>query len=183
MDLNDADLIHECIKNDKAFEYLVKKYKNLVYSVVYNVIYDKNEVFDVSQEVFIRVYKNLDKYNPEYKLSTWIVKISTNLCLDINRKKKIDSFPIDEVKFYLGDYITPEDEFLKKEQKLQIHKVIDELPEKYRIPIILYHKNNLTYEDITKVINQPMSIVKNRIYRARLLLRKKLMGRGKEEAL
>ncbi|MEN8904584.1 MAG: sigma-70 family RNA polymerase sigma factor [Clostridiales bacterium] len=185
MDLEDFELINICLKNnnEQAFEELVRRYKKLVYSVVYNVLYNKKEVFDVSQEVFIKVYKNLDKYNPEYKFSTWIVKISTNLCLDINRKKKIDVQSIEEIEFSIGDFNTPEDQFIKREQKLQLDKMIESLPEKYRTLIILFHKNNLSYDEITKIINKPMSIVKNRIYRARIMLRDKLYEMRKEDAL
>ena len=62
-------------------------------------------------------------------------------------------------------------------------KLVDELPEKYRTPIVLFHQNNLSYEEISKSINQPMSIVKNRIYRARLMLKEKLSLLRKEEIL
>jgi RNA polymerase sigma-70 factor (ECF subfamily) len=150
---------------------------------VYNILYDKNEVLDVSQEVFLRIYKNLDKYNPKYKFSTWAVKVSTNLCLDINRKKKLNTSSIEEIEFCLGDYETPEKEFLIKEEKINLQNIIDELPDKYRIPIILYHKNNMSYEDIKKVLGQPMSIVKNRLYRARKILKDKILKKRKEEVL
>ena len=80
-ELTDIQLIDECINgNSTAFEEIVRRYKKLVYSVVYKMIPDKEEVNDLSQEVFIRLYKSLERYNPEFKMSTWIVKITTNLC-------------------------------------------------------------------------------------------------------
>ncbi len=147
------------------------------------MINDKEEVSDVSQEVFLRIYKALDRYDPKYKFSTWAVRIATNLCLDMHRKKKADSTPIDEVRDLSDGMDTPEESYLQKERSERIRRAIQELPEKYRTPIILFHQNGLSYDEMTKVLGQPMTIVKNRLYRARLMLREALMNERKEEAL
>lgn len=184
MEVSDIELINQCLAGrQEAFEEIVSRYKKLIYSVVYNMISDKQEVNDISQEVFIRIYKSLDRYNPEYKFSTWAVRISTNYCLDILRKKKVESVPIDEVIGVSSGVDTPEIKFINKERTLKIRKAISELPEKYRLPIILFHQNGLSYEEMTKVLGEPMSIIKNRLYRARLLLRDKLSKDRKEEVL
>lgn len=167
----------------EAFEELVARYKKLIYSVVYNMIPDKQEVNDISQEVFIRIYRSLDKYNPEYRFSTWSVRIATNLCLDVLRKKRIDSTPMEEIEGLSKENDTPEDRYISKERTLRIRKAIESLPEKYRMPIVLFHQNGLSYEEITEVLNEPMTIIKNRLYRARLMLREKLMRDRKEEVL
>lgn len=181
---SDIDVINRCINGDKnAFSILVTRYKKLVYSIVHNVLYNKDELNDVSQEVFIRVYKNLNKYNPEYKFSTWIVKITTNLCLDKNKKKKIETTVLEDYHNNIKDGKTPETECVKKEIKENIFKAIKELPDKYKLPIILFHQNNLTYEEIMKVLNEPMSIVKNRLYRGRQMLKEKLYPEKKEGLL
>jgi DNA-directed RNA polymerase sigma subunit (sigma70/sigma32) len=73
--LTDQELIGLCLNGrQEAFSVLVTRYKKLIYSVVYNMINDKEEVNDISQEVFIRIYRALDRYNPEFKFSTWSVK-------------------------------------------------------------------------------------------------------------
>lgn len=184
MEISDIDLVKRCLAGNKnAFEEIVARYKKLIYSVVYNMINDHQEINDISQEVFIRIYKSLDKYNPEYKFSTWSVRIATNLCLDILRKKKIDSLPIDEMVGVSSGTATPEERYISKEKRDRIREAISELPDKYRIPILLFHQNGLSYEEITRALNEPMSIIKNRIYRARLILREKLAADRKEEAL
>lgn len=184
MEVSDTDLIQKCLAGDQdAFYELVVRYKKLIYSVVYNMIHDKQEVNDISQEVFIRIYKSLDRYNPEYKFSTWSVKIATNLCLDILRKKKIDSVSIDEIAGVSSKADTPEIKYIKKEKSQIIREAVASLPEKYRVPIVLFHQNGLSYEEMAKVLNEPMTIIKNRLYRARLLLREKLSGDRKEEIL
>lgn len=184
MEASDVDLIQECLSgNQDAFSILVTRYKKLIFNVVYNMITDKQEVNDIAQEVFIRIYKSLDRYNPKYKFSTWTVKIATNLCLDVLRKKKIDSTPIEEIEGVPSDLETPEKKYISKERSRRIRDAITGLPEKYRTPIILFHQNGLSYEEITKVLNEPMTIIKNRLYRARLLLRDSLMQYRKEEIL
>jgi len=182
--LTDEELVLRCIEGDSsAFEKIVTKYKKLVYSVVYKMISDRDEVNDVSQEVFIRLYKSLEKYNPEYKMSTWIVKITSNLCLDTLRKKKQDTVPLDDAIGVSSSVDTPEETFIKGQRTLLIKNAINELPEKYKILIILFHNNGMSYEEMTKVLNEPMSIIKNRLYRARLMLKEKLESARKEEIL
>jgi RNA polymerase sigma-70 factor (ECF subfamily) len=184
LEISDTDLIQKCLAGEQeAFAELVARYKKLIYSVVYNMIHDKQEVNDISQEVFIRIYKSLDRYNPEYKFSTWAVKIATNLCLDLLRKKKIDSVPIDEIAGVSSKADTPETKYIKKEKSRVIREAIASLPEKYRVPIVLFHQNGLSYEEMARVLDEPMTIIKNRLYRARLLLREKLSGDRKEEVL
>ncbi len=180
--MSDYDLIKKCLGGEQQyFEQLVTRYKKLIYSVVYNMINDKEEVNDISQEVFIRIYKALNRYNPEFKFSTWAVRITTNLCLDVIRKKKVPSTPIEEIEDFSNVSDTPENSYLSKEKTERIRRAIADLPEKYRIPIILFHQNGLSYEEMTRILNEPMTIIKNRLYRARLMLREALMPDRKEE--
>lgn len=184
MESSDYELIRKCMNGEQsAFEDIVSRYKKLIYSVVYNMIPDKQEVNDVAQEVFIRIYRSLDRYNPEFKFSTWSVKIATNLCLDILRKRKVESVPIEEVAGIPNGADTPEVQFINKERSRRVQEAVNELPEKYRIPIILFHQKGMSYEEITKVLDEPMTIVKNRLYRARIMLKEKLVPERKEEVL
>lgn len=184
METPDIEVIRKCLDGDReSFSMLVARYKKLIYSVVYNMMSDKEEVNDISQEVFLRIYKSLDRYNPEYKFSTWSVRIATNLCLDILRKKKAETIPMEEVEGVSGNTETPEDRLVRAEQSRKIREAIESLPEKYRIPVVLFHQNGLSYEEMTKVLNEPMTIIKNRLYRARLMLKEKLASYRKEEVL
>lgn len=184
MEVSDYEIIQKCLAGKQEyFEELVTRYKKLIYSVVYNMISDKEEVNDISQEVFIRIYRNLNRYNPEFKFSTWSVRIATNLCLDILRKKKVDSMPIEEIEDISSGSDTPETRYLNKERSEKIRRAIEGLPEKYRTPVILFHQNGLSYEEMTKILNEPMTIIKNRLYRARLMLREALQPERKEEVL
>ncbi|MCX7842906.1 MAG: sigma-70 family RNA polymerase sigma factor [Clostridia bacterium] len=177
MSLTDYEVIEKCLKGDQdAFAELVTRYKKLVYSVVCHYIKDAEEANDVAQEVFLRIYKALASYNTQYKFSTWAVKISTNLCLDILRKKKVESVPIEEIEVLSREEDTPEKKYLCKERTEVIRRAISKLPEKYRKPIIMYHQEGMSYKDMADKMKEPMSIIKNRLYRARLMLRESISG-------
>lgn len=184
METPDIDIVNRCLEGEKeAFSELVTRYKRLIYNVIFNMINNKEEVSDIAQEVFIRIYKALDKYDPQYKFSTWSVKIATNYCLDVIRKKKFDTMPIDDALGVSSDIDTPEASYLKKEQSDKVNYELSKLPEKYRIPLILYHKNGLSYEEMTQVLNEPMTIIKNRLFRARQMLKEKLSAQREEGIL
>lgn len=184
MDKTDYEIICDCISgNNDAFEELVIRYKKLIYSVVYNLIKDKEETNDISQEVFIRIYKALDRYNPEYKFSTWAVKIATNLCMDKFRKKRLETVNIEDEKRIVDKSKSPEEILLNKEKKRYIKEALDSLPPKYKLLIVLYHQKGMSYNEMVDILNKPMSIIKNRLFRARLMLRESLLEKREERIL
>ncbi len=174
--LTDYELIEESIKgNHDCFSELISRYKNLVYSIVLRMVKDNEEANDLAQEVFIRIYQNLDKYRPEFKFSTWIMRITTNICIDNRRKKRAEFVQIDENLELQCDYKdSPEETLLRKERRKKISEALEALPDMYKIPIILYHKNGLSYAEISKQINEPLTKIKNRIFRGRKMLKELL---------
>ena len=174
-ELSDFDVIKECLKGDNSyFEEIVKRYKNLVYSIILRMVNDHEEANDLAQEVFIKLYKNLDKYYPDFKFSTWVIRITTNHVIDYRRKKKHDFVPLDSVESELSASESPESITLQKERKSILDKSVQELPDMYRIPIVLYHQQGLSYQEIADVIDEPLSKVKNRIFRGRKMLKDSL---------
>ncbi len=171
-ELSDYEIVKKCINGEEEyFETLISRYKNLVYSIVLKMINDREEVNDLSQEIFIKIYRNLDKYSNEFKFSTWITRITTNHIIDYRRKKKCDTVSIDDVARDVATNSSPESEYIKKEQKLNLEKLVGELPEMYKIPIVLYHQRGFTYQEIADATNQSLSKVKNRIFRGRKMLK------------
>ena len=85
------DMVHikKCLNGQKdAFEFLVTKYKNLVYSIALNTLLNKNDAADVTQEVFLKAWANLSRYNPEFTFKTWIARITVNHCINLNYKSR-----------------------------------------------------------------------------------------------
>lgn len=190
--MDDMVQIKKCLAGDgEAFEVLVTRYKNLVYGIALNLLHNKDEAADVTQEVFLKVWANLKRYNPEYSFKAWIARITVNHCINLNQKtRRAAAAAWDEevVCRIAADKGLPEEELLVKEKQDRVRSAIESLPEMYRLVVILFHQQSLSYDEICQVTGYPLSIVKNRLYRARKMLCEKLSayhGReaGKEEGL
>ena len=174
--MQDYEIIKLCIEGKKEnFEILVDRYQRLVYSLAYNYIKDAQLAEDVSQEAFVKAYTHLKTYNPEFRFSTWIARITYNTCTDLLRKKK-ETCPIDDVFEIADQGQSPLEEVIGKEKKEKIEAIINGLEPKYKQPLMLYHLSGLKYDEISEYLKVPMSIVKNRIFRARRMLRELLEG-------
>ncbi len=177
MPITDYELVQQCLAGqDDAFAELVGRYKNLLGKVIYNLINNQDELSDLLQEVFIKIYKSLRQYNPEYPFAAWCKRIAANHCLDQLRKRKPSLVSLEESPEIYEQENHPEEEYLKREMQLKMRKTLNGLPEKYRVPIVLYHQNGLSYEEITSMLGLPMTVIKNRLYRGRLMLREVLLN-------
>ena len=173
--LTDYELVKKCLYGEKQyFSEIMQRYKNLVYSIAFKMVSNKEDANDLAQEVFIKIYNNLDKYFPEFKFSTWIIRITTNHIIDYMRKKRCEVISIEDVSYKLAADNTPELQYIKKEEEFFLNSLLDALPEMYKTPLILYHKQGLSYQEIANITNQPLSKVKNRIFRGRKILKQQL---------
>jgi len=182
--MTDYELVLACLEGDKdCFGEIVSRYKNLVYSVVLRMVADKEEANDLAQEVFIKLYRNLEKYSDEFKFSTWTIRIATNHVIDWRRKKKQETVNIDDVAEGLtaSNGASPEDEYIAQEQSRMLRDLVAGLPDIYRVPIVLYHEQGLSYQEIAEITDEPLSKVKNRIFRGRKMLKESLLGMKRGE--
>lgn len=180
MSLSDFELIKLCLTGkDDAFTELIGRYKYNLAKVIYNLTRNRDEVNDLLQEVLIKIYKSLRQYNPEHTFAAWSTRIAVNHCLDQLRRQKPLPVPLEDSPKLHGNSDSPEEAYLKEESRRILRQTVEELPEKYRIPLILYHQNGLSYQEMVTVLGLPLTIIKNRLYRARLILREKLTA-GKE---
>ena len=175
-------LIEQCLKGQQSsFSELIDEYKNMVFGLSYKMTNSLEDAEDISQEVFIRVYKSLYNFNPNYKFSTWLYQMTLNLCRDRFRKGKIPSISLDtppnegDQKDFNSLIADPknnlEEDFLQAEQTNFINALISSLPPKYREVIILRHLKDLSYEEMSKILNISLGSVKTRLFRAREKLR------------
>ena len=180
--MEDFVQIRKCLTGNKeAFEGLVTKYKNLVFSIALNNLRNKEEAADVTQDVFLKVWANLSRFNPELSFKAWIAKITINHCINLNQKsKKSSSWNEDEMEMLVSEEDNPEAFTLQTEKCRDVREAISSLPEIYRTVIQLYHQQYMSYDEICKITGHPMSIVKNRIYRARKILAEKLSAYQKK---
>lgn len=169
--------------NQKAFETLLKKYRNLVYHLMLKMVRNPQEAEDLCQEAFIKAFNALSSFNEEFAFSTWLMKIATNNCIDHLRKRKLRTYSIDEPLQYKDEQVqvelpdhdpTPDRQLLNQERRKLIDNAIQSLPPRYRHVIILRHQEEKSYEDIAEILKLPLGTVKARIFRAREMLNKKI---------
>ena len=183
----DAAFIQAALRGeDRAYKQLMRKYHDAIFSFIYRMIHDRQQVEDLTQEAFIKAFASLRSFNEEYAFSTWLYKIATNNCIDYIRKRKLQTFSIDkpiesrdsEIIFELPDDSFEADRGIISSQRARLLKdAIEALPEKYRKVIQLRHVEEKSYEEIARQLRLPIGTVKAHIFRARELLFKSLRDR------
>jgi len=161
--------------DEKAFEFIVKKYQNRVANLIFKIIGDANIVEDLTQEVFLRVMESLKEYKFNSAIYTWIYRITVNICIDeIRKRQRSRSYPLFEVLTQKPksepSYSPVEEGFERKEMREIIEKAMSRLPAEYKTVLVLREFEDLPYEEIAKILKVRIGTVKSRIFRARKLL-------------
>ena len=184
--VNDCELVSTAISGTEgSFEELVRRYQRPISAYVYRMVGDYESALDLTQEIFIKVYGSLRRYRAEFKFSTWIYKIAHNCAVDHLRRSStreqslISGTESDNFELPLeSSRLSPEQESERKERRIEIESVIRALPSNYRELIILRHSQDLTYEEIVEVTGLPLGTVKNRLFRAREMMRELFVEKG-----
>ena len=185
-DATDRDLVATATTGvEGSFEELVRRYQRPISAYVYRMVGDYEAALDLTQEIFIKVYGSLARYRSEFKFSTWIYKIAHNSAVDhlrrnAGRERSLSS-GIEGDQYELpieSGSLSPEQESERRERRLEIEAVVRSLPNAYRELIVLRHSQDLTYEEIVEVTGLPLGTVKNRLFRAREMMRQQFVGRG-----
>jgi RNA polymerase sigma-70 factor (ECF subfamily) len=184
--LSDSELVTDAAAGSHdGFEELVRRYQRPIINYIFRILGDQDAALDVSQEVFIKVYNSIDKYSSEYKFSTWLYRIAHNAAIDHLRRNSNNIQSL-EAEGADGVYEVqlrspgrdPEQEQERNEQIYEIESTIAEMPPAYRELILLRHAGELSYEEMAEVTGLPLGTVKNRLFRAREMLRDMLIKRG-----
>ncbi|MDH6254303.1 RNA polymerase sigma factor (sigma-70 family) [Chryseobacterium sp. H1D6B] len=172
--------INEILKgNPRAFKHIVKQYQNLVYSILNRILNNDEDIEDVGQEVFIKVYDSLKSFKKDSKLSTWIAKITYNTAINYVKKNSKYYFnTLDDHSDFQFSSETPETKLIGKEFDIYMNKLISELPLQYRTVVTLYHMDDFSIQEIQNITKFPEGTVKGYLFRARKLLKEKLEKDG-----
>ena len=177
--------LNEAKQNDKkAWEKLVTENENLVYHIAYRMMQNEEEAKDISQEIFIKIYRNLQKFDEKSAFSTWIYRIAVNTCIDALRKKKgKEAVSWEEQTQNQKETIvditveTPEEAYLQKEKQMQIMDMIQNLSPEYKAVLLMRDMENMTYGEIAECLSVSLGTVKSRIARAREQFKKEFLAK------
>src|ERR1043166_9285628 len=165
----------------KAFEQLVERHQRMVIGTVGRMLGTNSDAEDIAQQVFVRVWKNVKRYEPRAKFTTWLLKITRNLVFnELRRRSRHPAVPlqseIDEEERPLKDEqaVAPDSALLDQELQEAVDAAIAQLPESQRMAVILRRYEELSYEEIAEALDQSVSAVKSLLFRARTELRESL---------
>ena len=189
--MSDKDLIEQILNGDNSqFRHLVDKYKQQVLRTCYGFTQSRSNAEDIAQEVFIEVFESLRSFRHESKFSTWIYRIAVNKSLNHLRKQKrkqiiqsLEDLLIGkgkaEARDYVDDHRLPDDFSDPDENLKKMKKALNELPNNQRTAITLYTYQQLSYKQISEVMNISISSVESLIFRSKRNLRKILVESAK----
>lgn len=183
---DDREFVRRTLEgDDRAFAVLVRRYERGLFNLAYRMVHDTEQARDLTQEIFVRVHRSLDKYDPVFPFTSWIYRVGSNLCIDWIRKKKLRTVSLD-APIVPGDDDSrrrelpdpgqdPSDDVERRERAAVLAAVLAKLPESHRMILVLRHQRELSYEEIALSLEVPLGTVKARIHRAREAFRRVLV--------
>jgi len=156
---------------------LVQRHQDAVFAMALRLLGGRGDAEDAAQEVFLRVYRGLDAFKGEARFSTWLYRITYNLCADwLRRNKRAErrATVIEEAGTVADRRANLEEGILQSETRDNVRRALDGLDERYSSVVVLFYYQKMSYEQIAAVLELPMKTVETRLYRARKLLRERL---------
>lgn len=179
VDVVEVNVIKKILAGEiELFSQLIDRYQSSIYNLAFRMLGDREDAFDITQETFLRTYKSLHLYDQSRPFPPWLHRIAVNLCINELRKRKTKP-----VSMYFGDSDGlrerqiadsgpgPAEQVVFKESQAELYKIMADLPEKYKISLILRHIYHYTYKEIGNLLEVPSGTVKTWIYRGRNILK------------
>jgi RNA polymerase sigma-70 factor, ECF subfamily len=184
---DEEDLVERCRKgDDEAWRQMVDHLGQRVYSVAYHFTLKREDAEELSQEIFLKIFENLHRYDGSYPLLAWVVSLARNLCIDRYRRRKRERsfrFVSDEaVAPLLKSSDDPAAETMHRERTKLLFWALGEIPEDLAEILVLRDLDGLAYEEIGKALDLPDGTVKSRLFRARAEVARKVRERHEGRA-
>jgi len=172
--------------NRSSFEELMKKYNKKIFGFIFRMVREEETAVELTQDFFIKIYNVMAKYNFEYKFSTWAYRICYNLVIDHVRKNQtqvdsLDDESVSQKQMMASENFESEDGFshlAREEMNQYVWKAVDCIPLKYRELILLRYLQGLKYDEIADFTGLPVGTVKNRIFKAKEILKTEIEKDG-----
>ncbi len=177
----DNELVMLALNGDqRSYGKLMARYRDSIFFMIQKMVNNRDDAEDLTIEAFGKAFNNLGKYSPDYAFSTWLYRIAINNCIDFIRKKRLETFSLDEPvndddssgssRDIKADNLDPEEDYMKKQRILLMRSVIERLNPKYRRLIEMRYLKELSYDEIAHQMNLPLGTVKAQLFRAKELL-------------
>jgi len=179
---DDTSLVDRCRQGeDEAWREFVDRFGQKVFSVTYHFTLKREDAEELSQEVFLKIFENLHRYDGSFPLIAWIVSLARNLCIDryrrLKREKSFRFVQDDAVAPMLTSGDDPAAQAIQKERTKMLFAAIAEIPDDLAEILILRDLDGLAYEEIGQALQLPDGTVKSRLFRARAEVAKKIRER------
>jgi len=185
---DETDLVARCRKgDDDAWRELVDRFGPKVYAIAYHFTLKREDAEELSQEIFLKLFENLHRYDGGFPLVAWVLSVSRNLCIDrYRRKKREKSFRFlsdDAVTALLKSEDDPAGMALKKERTQLLFSALSEIPEDLAEILILRDLNGMAYDEIGAALELPEGTVKSRLFRARAEVARRIRERHEKKSM
>jgi RNA polymerase sigma factor (sigma-70 family) len=180
--LHDYRLVRKALdeSDQRAYAELMGRYRDSVYFMLLKMVNSKDDAEDLTVEAFGKAFKRLSQYTPNYAFSTWLFRIATNNCIDFIRRKRKNTFSIDQpmsdeeggelVLDLRSEMLDPEENVMKKQKIALLRELVDKMKPRYRTLIEMRYFQELSYEEIAQELDLPLGTVKAQLFRAREFL-------------
>jgi RNA polymerase sigma factor (sigma-70 family) len=180
--LYDYKLVRRALEegDQRAYAELMGRYRDSVYYMLLKMVNNKDDAEDLTVEAFGKAFKRLSQYTPNFAFSTWLFRIATNNCIDFIRRKRKNTFSIDQpieddeggemVMDLRSEALDPEEHIMKKQKIIMLRELVDKMKPRYRTLIEMRYFQELSYEEIADQLELPLGTVKAQLFRAREFL-------------
>jgi RNA polymerase sigma-70 factor (ECF subfamily) len=190
----DAELVASALRGSQdAYRELVKRFERPVYSLVLRMVQESGTAEDLAQDVFVKAFRRLDTYDPQWKFSSWLFKIAHNTTIDHLRKRTPDTVPLETEEDDKGSLSSvlpdesvedPQAAAERRDLGRSLESAIGRLRPEYRQAVLMFYVHGASYQEICEALGQPLGTVKTNLHRARKELAQTMtaLGWGREAA-
>ena len=181
-ELPDTVLVEKARADDFfAFEELVRRYRNDVFRLAFHYVHNREEAWDISQEVFIKVHHALSGFRGESNVKTWMLRIAANQCKDFLKKRRLHTVSFEDVTpgaDFASQTQNPSEVLVSQELGRAIDAALEQMPHKHRTAFILREYEGLSYEEMAHVMECNLGTVMSRLHHARKKMQQSLIDMG-----
>jgi len=175
-EFNDRIVVGQIIAGQKdLFRLLVRQHEKAVFGMGLSFFRNSDDASDFTQEVFLKAYRGLSRFEGRSRFSTWLYKIAYNTALnEVNRRKEYQSLAEEDTDKLVNNKETPERQALRNAAREAVQAALKELPERFRVCVDLFFFYDRSYNEIEAITGIPVNTIKSHVFRAKIILREKL---------